>query len=55
MEHPNPEKHLKISLIKSVLRIVAAAPLLATDIPQAIWCGLFLIIAEIFGVLEEVS
>jgi len=53
MEHPNPDKHLKISLFKSVLRIVAAAPLLATDIPQVQWCGLFLIIAEAFGILEE--
>ena len=53
MEHPNPDKHLKISLIKSVLRLVAAAPLLTTGIFQLIWSGVFIIIAEAFGILEE--
>lgn len=49
MEIPNPKTHLQLSLIKSVLRIIAGIAL-TTICPAA---GIFLITAEILGVLEE--
>jgi hypothetical protein len=48
--HPNPVKHLAISLIKSVFRIVAGVLLCAGQIYAA---GALLILAEILGIAEE--
>lgn len=51
MEHPDPKSHLKWSLAKSSLRILAGAVLIGEYI---ILAGLLLIIAEILGIAEEV-
>ena len=52
MQLKDPRKaHLYISLIKSVLRMVAGAALMSSSFWTA---GLFLILAEGLGILEEV-
>lgn len=51
MEHPDPKNHLKWSLAKSSLRIVAGAVLIGEYVVLA---GLLLIIAEMLGIAEEV-
>lgn len=58
MEHPDAKMHLKISLMKSVIRIIAAVGLLApaygASSVAALWfCGAGLITAEILGIYEE--
>lgn len=51
MEHPDPKSHLRWSLAKSSLRILAGAVLVGQYI---ILAGILLIIAEILGIVEEV-
>ena len=48
--HPDPIKHKYISFVKSALRIFAGVALGYSALTVA---GLFLIIAEVFGVVEE--
>ena len=48
--------HNKVSLVKSGCRISAGVALLALPGHPVIWtAGIFLIIAEVLGILEEVS
>jgi hypothetical protein len=49
-KQPDAEKHLKISLIKSALRVIAGAALICN---LTIISGLFIIISEALGVAEE--
>ena len=46
--------HFYISIVKSIVRIGAGTCLLLTDDPILRMAGLFFIVAEILGVLEEV-
>lgn len=49
--HPNPWKHRILSFVKSSVRIAAGISLIW---PQSLLlAGLFLILAEIFGIVEE--
>lgn len=50
MEHPDPKWHLRISIAKSILRIVAGTFLVFGSL---FWAGAMLIAAETLGVLEE--
>jgi hypothetical protein len=50
IEHPNPKKHLYISLIKSVIRIIAGSMLFVDMLHLA---GLLIIVAELLGIAEE--
>lgn len=47
---PDPEKHLKLSIVKSVVRILAGASIV---IGMIIVGGVLLIVAEIIGIAEE--
>jgi hypothetical protein len=47
---PDPKRHQYISFIKSGLRIVAGLTLTAGSMYS---CGIFLILAEILGIAEE--
>ena len=47
---PDPVRHKLISIAKSLIRIIAFISLIHTDILLA---GTLLIIAELFGILEE--
>jgi len=49
-KQPNPKKHLYISLVKSVIRIVAGSMLFVDLIHLA---GLLIIVAELLGIAEE--
>ena len=57
MEHPNPKKHLQISLIKSIVRIVAGLALAGGGWlemnPYIQGAGLLLVLAEVLGIAEE--
>ncbi|QDP49441.1 MAG: hypothetical protein Unbinned2716contig1000_22 [Prokaryotic dsDNA virus sp.] len=49
VKHPDPEKHLMLSMKKSIFRIVGLIAL-----PFNIWIGsILLIIAEGYGIKEE--
>ena len=51
MNHPDPVKHKYISFAKSAIRVAAGISLIW---PQSlILAGIFLIIAEILGIVEE--
>lgn len=50
MKHPDPKKHLIISLAKSVLRILAGFVLCFGAYISA---GVLLILAEALGIAEE--
>ena len=50
MKHPDPKLHLQISLIKSVIRILAGGFLVYGMLVPA---GIALIVAELLGVGEE--
>ena len=50
MNHPNPLKHLTISLIKSVIRIFAGFLLISNGM---ILAGSLFISAEVLGIIEE--
>ena len=49
MEHPNPKKHLQLSLLKSAFRMVGYLFLLSNPL----FAVLLLIISEVFGIWEE--
>jgi hypothetical protein len=49
-KHPDAKKHLYVSLVKSFMRIVAGGALIAGLFIHA---GVFLILAELLGILEE--
>jgi hypothetical protein len=50
MKQPDPKLHFQLSLIKSIARIIAGATLIGGSL---VFCGIFLIIAEIIGIAEE--
>lgn len=50
MRHPDPWKHQVVSFAKSGLRILAGVFLCANMLVSA---GVFLILAEILGIVEE--
>jgi len=50
MEHPDPKWHLKISIAKSILRIVAGFFLIGGSF---YWAGAMLVSAEVLGIAEE--
>ena len=50
MNHPNPKRHLIISLIKSAFRITAAIMLALGNFYMA---GTGLLLAEVLGIIEE--
>jgi hypothetical protein len=50
MNHPDPKKHQYISFAKSALRIVAGFALFAGSVTTA---GVFLVLAEVLGIVEE--
>jgi hypothetical protein len=56
-QHPNAKRHLQISLIKSIFRIVAGLALAGGGWlemnPYIQGAGLVLILAEILGIAEE--
>jgi len=47
---PDPKKHLIVSITKSILRIIGCTSLI---FGSYIICGMFLIAAEILGIVEE--
>jgi hypothetical protein len=49
-KHPDPKKHLYISLIKSAIRIVAGGFLVTGNLLMA---GICFIMAEVLGIVEE--
>ena len=49
-KHPDPTKHLYISLAKSAIRIVAGVCLIQGNLLMA---GVCLILAEVLGIVEE--
>ena len=50
MNHPNPKRHLIISLTKSAFRIASAAMLAFGNFYIA---GVGLLVAEVLGIIEE--
>jgi hypothetical protein len=50
MKHPDPKKHQIISFVKSGFRIAAGVFLMFGFIATA---GVWLVVAEILGILEE--
>lgn len=50
MTHPDPKKHLYISLVKSVIRIGAGVALI---LGFPLWCGVGIVAAEALGIVEE--
>lgn len=51
MEHPDPKKHLRWSLLKSSFRILAGAMLVGGYV---LLSGILLIVAELLGIAEEI-
>jgi hypothetical protein len=47
---PNPKLHRNVSIIKSILRIIAGTALCFGGI---FICGVLLILAELLGIVEE--
>ena len=47
---PSPKGHLIVSIIKSVLRIIAGTALVSGSF---IACGVLLVLAELLGIIEE--
>jgi hypothetical protein len=50
LKHPDPKKHLYISLVKSAIRIVAGGCLVTGNLLMA---GICFIMAEVLGIVEE--
>jgi hypothetical protein len=50
VKHPDPKKHLYISLAKSFIRIVAGVTLV---VGMPVYAGSLLIAAEVLGIFEE--
>jgi len=51
MNHPDPLLHRNISFVKSILRIAAGIALVWPK--SLVLAGIFLIVAEILGIWEE--
>lgn len=51
MKHPDPRLHRNISFVKSALRIAAGITLVWPQ--NVILAGVFLILAEVLGIVEE--
>ena len=51
MEQPDPKWHLRISILKSLLRFGAGFYLIIGNLMVA---GMMFILAEILGILEEI-
>jgi hypothetical protein len=49
-KHPDPKKHLYVSLGKSAIRIIAGGCLVTGNLLMA---GVCLILAEVLGIVEE--
>jgi hypothetical protein len=52
MKQPDPKLHFHLSMVKSGIRILAGIVLI-TGVP--IIAGIFLILAEVFGIVEELA
>jgi hypothetical protein len=50
VKHPDPKKHLYVSIIKSAVRIVAGGCLITGNLLMA---GICFILAEVLGIVEE--
>lgn len=50
VKHPDPKKHLYISIVKSVIRIGAGGCLIQGNL---FFAGFLLIFAELLGIAEE--
>lgn len=50
MKHPNPTRHLYVSLVKSVLRVAAGS---ALCFGLFVSSGVLFILAEACGIIEE--
>lgn len=50
LKESKSSKHFRISIVKSILRMVAAISLISGWLPVA---GILFIVAEILGILEE--
>lgn len=48
---PDPMNHFNVSMVKSIVRIIAG---LTLCFGWFVACGALLIIAELFGVIEEI-
>ena len=54
MKHPDPKLHLRISLVKSIIRIACGAALISAGAGTMITvAGVLLILAEALGIVEE--
>ena len=53
MKHPDPKKHLQLSIVKSAIRIVGAIALMCLGNIWLIVAGSCLLAAEIVGIAEE--
>lgn len=51
MKHPDPLLHRNISFVKSALRIAAGISLVWPQ--NVVLAGVFLIVAEVLGIVEE--
>ena len=51
MNHPDPQLHQQISFVKSALRIAAGIALVWPE--NLMLAGVFLIVAEVLGIAEE--
>lgn len=47
--------HNKVSLVKSTFRILAGLALVVATVKCIVTAGIFLILAEVLGIVEEVS
>jgi len=47
--------HTKVSLVKSLFRILAGAALIVATMKTVVVAGIFLVIAEVLGIAEEVD
>jgi len=54
MKHPDPKLHLRISLVKSLIRIACGVALISAGAGTLITAaGVLLILAEALGIVEE--
>lgn len=54
MEQPDAKKHFQYSMFKSILRIVGSTALVFNGISITVAiAGILLLVAEIFGIAEE--
>lgn len=53
MKHPDPKKHLQLSIVKSAVRILGAVALMCIGNIWLTVAGACLLVAEIVGIAEE--